>query len=101
MEKKSPFFASEYRNAQRLNQAADELDRLHGVNATIEQQVMHLLRLDRDQGHEIAKLQAAVYVLMQMLAENGLLDAEAMSTRMGAAFESLEADPAWQRMRGL
>ncbi len=101
MDKKSPFFASEYKNAQRLNQAANELDRLHGENATIEMQVMHLFRLDRDQGHEIARLQAAVYVLMQMLAEKGLLDGDEMSTRMRAAFDALEADPAWNRMRGL
>ena len=85
---------------RRLNQAADELAGLHSQNASVEKQVMHLFELDRDQGHEIARLQAAVFVLMQMLAEKNLLDANEMNTRIQSAFAKLEADPSWKRMRG-
>jgi hypothetical protein len=101
MEKRNPWFQSEYLNARRLNEASEELDRLHGANASVEAQVSHLLKLDRDQGQEIAKLQTAVFVLMQMLAEKGLLDGDEMGTRMKAAFTALEAEPGWKRMRGL
>ncbi len=86
---------------KRLNQAADEINHLHKTNATTEQQVLRLLELDRDQGQQIAKLQAVVYVLMQMMTEKGQIDGVEMNRRIGEAFKQLESDPSWNRMRGV
>ena len=97
----NPFFnPSTFIENRRINEAAAELSALHDASATTETQVLRLFELDRDQGHEIAKLQAVVYVLMQMLAEKNLLDVKDMDDRIQAAVTKLQQDPAWQRMRG-
>lgn len=65
-----------------------------------QKQVTRLLELDRAQGQEIAKLQAASFVLMQMLTENGTIDTTQMNNRIQSAFLKLEADPSWNRLWG-
>lgn len=86
---------------KRINEAVAEISALHTTSASAEQQVLRLLELDRDQGHEIAKLQAVVYVLMQMLAESGAVDPAKMNERIHTAVEKLQANPTWGRMRGV
>jgi hypothetical protein len=66
-----------------------------------QKQIDRLLELDRQQGQEIAKLQAASYVLMQMLTEAGAIDTTQMNNRVQAAFLQLEADPNWNRVWGV
>ena len=95
------FTPSTFVENKRINQAADEINALHSSNATVEKQVLRLLELDRDQGHEIAKLQSVVYVLMQMLVESGAVDATKLNERVQSAMNQLQADPAWNRMRGV
>lgn len=86
---------------RRINEAVKEIGSLHTSNATAEQQVLRLLELDREQGHEIAKLQAVVYTLMQLLAESGAVDPATMNQRIHGAVEALQANPTWDRMRGV
>lgn len=86
---------------KRIDQAADEINALHTSSATAEKQVLRLLELDRDQGHEIAKLQAVVYVLMQMLVESGAVNGAALNERVQTALTALQSDPTWNRMRGV
>lgn len=94
------FTAPNQYERQRINEAADEINHLTRDAAGVQKQVLRLLELDRDQGREIAKLEAVVYTLMQMLVESGALDATSMNERIGAAIAKLEAEPAWNRMRG-
>ncbi|AKU96139.1 hypothetical protein AKJ09_02803 [Labilithrix luteola] len=97
----TPVLAHNWVERQRLNQAADDLQALTRDTNTTEKQVLRLFELDRDQGHEIAKLQAVVYVLMQMLVESGAMDAQKLDERVRDAVTKLESNPEWQRMRGL
>jgi hypothetical protein len=97
----SPLFnPSTFIAHRRIAEAEGAIDQLHRTNGTTEQQVLRLLELDRDQGQQIAKLQAVVWVLMQMLTERGQLDAVDMNGRIAEALAKLEADPSWSRMRG-
>ncbi len=94
------FNPSTFIENKRINKAADEINALHSSSATVEKQVLRLLELDRDQGHEIAKLQSVVFVLMQMLVESGGVDGSKLNERVQSAMTELQSDPAWNRMRG-
>jgi hypothetical protein len=70
---------------QRINEAADDIDRLSGDAAGLRSQLKQLVGLDREQGRHIAKLERVVYVLMEMLVESGTVDVEKMNERIGRA----------------
>jgi hypothetical protein len=76
---------------QRINQAASELGTLQSTTDTLQAQVTRLLELDRIQAREIARAETAIWVLMQMLAEAGVLDGEMMSMRIKQAFAAMDA----------
>lgn len=77
-------------SAHRLNDAADEVNALRARNAELHKQVASLFELDKAQGVEIARLQSAVWVLMQMLADAKVLDGDVLMARVKKAFDELE-----------
>jgi hypothetical protein len=76
---------------KRINQAALELNALHKRNVGVEEQVNRLLDLDRAQGQEIAKLQAVVYTLIQIIVEAGTVPIGVMNERLASAVTAAEA----------
>ena len=75
---------------RRLNEAALEVNALAARNAETGRQITTLFELDQAQGRDIARLQSAVWVLMQMLAESGAVDGNALAERLKAAFADVD-----------
>jgi hypothetical protein len=98
----SPFWnPSTFGENRRIDAATADIGALHSASAAAEKQILRLLELDRQQGHEIAKLQSVVYVLMQLLVESGAVDPVKMSERIQAALTQLEANPTWSPTPGV
>ncbi len=79
-------------NAQNrlLNDAADALGDLRKEQADADQQIDRLFQLDRDQGREIARLQAVVTVLVDMLIETGTTPEAEIMRRMDRAVQKVD-----------
>jgi hypothetical protein len=75
---------------QRINEAASELTALDTTTELLGSQVQRLFKLDLDQGKEIARLQATVGVLIDLLLEKHVLDEDALYPRLKVAMAALE-----------
>ena len=75
---------------RRLNEAASEVNSLAARNAEAGRQIATLFELDKAQGRDIARLQAAVWILMQMLTESGALDGGALAERLKKALAEVD-----------
>ncbi len=73
-----------------LNDAADELGDLRKEQADADQQIDRLFKLDRDQGREIARLQAVVTVLVDLLIESGAAPESEIMRRMDRAVRRVD-----------
>jgi hypothetical protein len=87
---KLKWWHGEWFERQRINEAAAELSTLDTITDSLSQQVGRLFELDRDQGREIARLQAAVGVLMELLIQNNLVQEGDLRAKLDSAFAALE-----------
>jgi hypothetical protein len=78
--------------ATRLNAAADEVNALAARNAEQHRQIASLFELDKAQAVDITRLQSALWILMQMLAESKVVDGDVLMARIKSAFDELEGD---------
>lgn len=79
---------------RRLNDAASEVNSLAARNAEAARQIATLFELDKAQARDIARLQSAVWLLMQMLTESGALDASALAERLKTALAEVDRQQA-------
>ena len=73
-----------------LNDAADALGDMRKEQADADQQIDRLFQLDRDQGREIARLQAVVTVLVDLLIETGTVPESEIMQRMDRAVQKVD-----------
>jgi hypothetical protein len=79
---------------QKFNEAADELNSLQRNQSSIDSRLVRLFELDKDQGRELARLQATTWTLIDLLVEKGLVTEPEVAARISAAIDELEAGEA-------
>ena len=67
---------------------------LSADTSNLSMHVRHLFELDEEQGKDITYLQATVGVLLEMLVESGVLDADSVVARVEAELDTLERQQA-------
>lgn len=77
----------------RLDEQSDDLNVVEGIAQATAHQVQRLLEVDKQQQLEIQRLRVTVNVLVQMLAEAGVLDGKVLGYRIDAAFAELAPPP--------
>jgi len=87
---KLKWWQGEWYERQRINEAAAELAAVDVIADSQGQQLRRLFELDRDQGREIARLQAATGVLMEFLVESKVVEEGALRARLDSAFAALD-----------
>ena len=90
MVKRLKWWEGEYVERQRLNEAADELFALNASQGQTSEQLARLFRLDQDQGREIARLEATVMALIELMVESGVVGEQQVVERVDAALAELE-----------
>jgi hypothetical protein len=90
--KRLKWWESDWTERQRINEAADELNRLHFSQGHTTEQLARLFELDRDQGREIARLQAMVMTLVELLVQKGVVEEPELVNRLEASLDQLQRE---------
>jgi hypothetical protein len=93
MTQRLKWWHSEWRERQLVNEAASELQ---GLDLTVEGltgQVRRLAQLGQEQGQQIVRLQAVVDLLLDLVVEKGLVDADHLRDRVQTVLAALEPPP--------